>query len=69
MVDCRHLVYVIWLAICLLNGMGTCEDYHLKRNSENFETFNSWKMEQPTRVSFELFFKFFCLKLIYVVLI
>ena len=59
MVDCRHLVYVIWLTICLLDGMGTGEVYHLKRNSENFKTFNSWKMEQPTRVSFELFFKFF----------
>ena len=59
MVDCRHLVYVIWLTICLLNGMGTGEDFYLKRNSENFETFNSWKMEQPTGVSFELFFKFF----------
>ena len=38
-VDCRHLVYVIWLILCLLDGMGIGEVYHLKRESEIFKNF------------------------------
>ena len=38
-VDYRHLMYVMWLTMCLLGGMGTCEVYHLKRESEIFKNF------------------------------
>ena len=38
-VDCRHLVYVIWLTMCLLDGIGIGEVYHLKRESEIFKNF------------------------------
>ena len=38
-VDCRCLVYVMWLTTCLLGGMGPGEVYHLKRESEIFKNF------------------------------